>query len=309
MHKPHEPAYLLDSALPPPLQEIYRELDGGQLFHEAVILRASADVGRIPVPPGAAEPPAHLPSGLLWIGEYSGDDLYACPRGQVIRCEKDTGEWLIEGSRCDRWLLGIIEAEALLYDETGEFIADAFGESGELEPAMAARMCRRILARDRHAPAPRWRLARALSQSGQHDRARDELETVVAEQPDFAWAWFDLAQISLALGQPELALDELVAAAEAIVGYEHAGFFYAHSARVAASLDREDRRAELAARALVCDPDLVRAQREGAQATLEAGDIAAAEILAELAVALAPRDIAVLDVMRRIRTEAALDPR
>ncbi|MEM9488108.1 MAG: tetratricopeptide repeat protein [Myxococcota bacterium] len=303
LHRLSDPAYLLSSDLPAAAAAVLRQCDGAELFHETIILRPSAriELCRPPLPAVAGSGPVY------WVGEIAGDDLYVDLRGRVYRSESDTGEWLAEGSRFDRWLLGAVAAEAVLYDDDGEFAADRFDESGELSPKAVVRTCRRVLDHDADAPGPRWRLARALVRLGDVERARDELETVVAGRPDFAWAWFDLAQISEQLGQPGAALDELCAAAEAIPAYEHAGFLWAHAARVAHAMGDEPRRAELAGRALDRDPGLVRAQRDGARATLRGaededdGDPRAALSLAELAAALAPRDIETLDLLRQIR--------
>lgn len=307
VHHPNAPAHVLDNALPLALRVVYQAFDGAELFHETILVRSSTDLRRQATRPDGPAPPEYWRANgpLSWVGEHGGDDLYLDSRGTLLRWEKDTGEWLPEASRFDRWLLGTIEAEALLYDKESEFVDDAFDENGDVSPDTAVAMCRRVLARDKRAPGPRWRLARALSRSGNLAEARDELEQVVAERADFAWAWFDLAQISEALGELTTGLDELCAAAEALPDYEHAGFFYAHAARLAAALEDDGRRAELAAMALERDPDLVRVQRDGARANAEAGDLAAAENLAYLALALAPRDLAVLDLVKQIRSREA----
>jgi tetratricopeptide (TPR) repeat protein len=273
---------------------VYRYADGGELFFESVLLWPSSRVSRVAEPPGP---------GVFWhVGEIHGDALAVDERGAVFRLEKGTGEWLEEGRRFDRWLLGVVEAELLLYDSDGEFRDDGFDDdSGEIAAPMRERMERRVLKRDRGAPAPRWRLARALVEQGKVAEGRAELEEVVAAAPGFAWAWYELAQISESLGEPEAAMDELLAAAEARPGYEHAGFFWAQAARIAATTGAEAARAEHAGRALAADPDLIRAQRDGAEATLEAGDPEAALRLIETALALAPRDLAALELRARIR--------
>src|SRR5690606_33508942 len=118
--------------------------------------------------------------GRRHVGEIAGDELFVDESGRVWRLEEDTGEWLAEGSSFDRWLLGACEAEAMLYDEDGEFRDDVFDESGDVLPPVSEAMQRRVLKRDRGAVAPRWRLARALAQQGKLADARDELERVVA---------------------------------------------------------------------------------------------------------------------------------
>ncbi|MCG8422195.1 MAG: tetratricopeptide repeat protein [Proteobacteria bacterium] len=306
VHRLGRPIAVLDSELPDSLSAVYRSFDGGELYHGIIVLRPSVEVCRdLSVGGDRDLPPFLRETTLFRVGEHNGDDLYVEGVGRVFRHEKDTGEWLAEGTRFDRWLLGMVEAEALLYDSDGEFIDGVFEDSGELEAEMVVRMNRRILARDRRAPAPRWRLARALARQGQLTRARDQLETAVADHPAFAWAWFDLAQISEKMAEPGAAIDELCAAAEAIPGYQYAGFFWAHAARIAVSMGDEARRVECADKALARDADLMRTQREGASATLATGDLESALILAELAAALAPRDVVVLDLVRAIRARLA----
>ena len=142
----------------------------------------------------------------------------------------------------------------------------------------------------------RARLARSGHRSEQLTAARDELERVVELRPSFGWAWFDLARLAERLGEPEIAREDMSAAAEADPEYEHAAYFWAHVARLSRGEDR--RRA--AARALELDPDLLRAQRDGAAERLSEGDIDGARELAQLAAALAPRDLAVIDLLDRI---------
>ena len=295
VHRLGEPAFLLDAALPDALAAVYRCFDGAEMFHESIVLVPSSQVARETVD---AED--------RWrIGEIDGDDLFVDSAGQVWRFETDTSEWLEDGSRLDRWLLGMVEAEAMLYELDGEFVEDMFDENGELLASASERMLRRVLKRDRVAPAPRWRLAQALLRQDKLSSAREQLEEVVQLRPGFAWAWFDLARISEKLGSLQDALDEVRTAAEAHPDYEYAGFFWAHAARLAAAMDDEAQRAACAAEALARAPDFVAAQREGAVANLEEGELEAALALAELAAALAPRDLMVCDLLARIRQRLA----
>ena len=298
-HHVREPCALLDAELPPQLAAIYREFDGADLFHEAIVLWPSARARK------RTDAPGQVPNFL--IGEIAGDDLVVDRRDRVFRLESDTGEWLPEGSALGRWLLGAVEAEAMLYDEEGEFAEDAFEDSGEVSLEVGLRMHRCVLARDKNAPAPRWRLARLQVIAGALDEARGHLEQVVEHTPDFPWAWYDLARISEALGERDGALEEYLQAAECRPGYEHEAFFLACAARVARALGDEDRRRLLAERATALAGDLARAQRDGAQSLLDHGlddpsDAAAALERAELAVALAPRDLSALDLLARVKS-------
>lgn len=279
-------AFVLDSELPAGLAAVYRELDGAELFHETCTLSPAARFER---------------SGDLWrIGELAGDDLLVDRSGSVWRREEDTGELLEEGTAFDRWLAGYLDAEAVLYDREGEFKDDIIDEDGELTAATRIARERALLKRDGHAPAPRWRLARDLVDEGELEEARRLLEEVVADRPAFAWAWFDLARVSERLGAFDGARDEAEAAAEADPGYEHAAFFCAQAARLATLAGDEPGRARLAARARELDPDLARRQVDGAAELLGEGDRSGARELWEVAAAIAPRDLAVLDLRRRI---------
>lgn len=289
LHRLGDPAVVLDTALPAALADIYRAFDGGDLYHESLVLIPSREVARDP----------H--TGRWHIGEVHGDDLQVDPAGAVWRREIDTDEWLEEGSRFDRWLHGWVDAEDLLLDPDGEFRDELFDDAGELTDEAAARRERRLLDRDREAPAPRWRLAQALSRTGDLAGARDHLEQVVAGRPGFAWAWFDLARISERLGELPGAIDEAAAAADADPDYPYAPFFLGHAARLAAAAGDEPRRVELAARALALDPDLARSQRAGAAERLATGDHESARELAEVAAALAPRDLETIDLLRQLR--------
>jgi hypothetical protein len=292
-------AFVLDASWPAALAEVYRRFDGASLFLDTIVLAAASQVkGERRGDAGVTE--AERRSAYHRVGEIEGDSLYVDDDGRVWRMEEDTGEWLLEGSRLDRWLLGVFEAQGMLYDRDGEFSDDAFDEDGDLTAVMSERMNRRLLKRDRDAAAPRWRLARAMVQQGKLAEAREQLEAVVAAEPAFAWAWFDLGRISEKLGELGGAVDELEAAAQARPEYEHAGYFWAQAARVAHVAGDEARRAACAREALARAPDLVARQRDGARASLEAGELEAARELVETAVALAPRDLMVLDLLARV---------
>lgn len=287
VHALGEPSAALDADLPAGVLAVYRAMDGGELFHGDLVLH----------PRGAWQ----REGGRLAIGELGEDALWVdLADGAVWRLEADTGEWIEEGSALDRWLWGWVEGQSLLYDRDGEFRERAIDEEGELTGEVAVARERAVLKRDPKAVGPRWRLARELARAGEVEAARDELEEVVAARPRFAWAWYDLARISEKLGELAGARDEALAAADADPGYEHAGFFAAWAARLAALAGDEPARAALAARALAADPELARRQLEGARDNLEAGELEPARDMIEVARALAPSDLAVLDLARRL---------
>jgi tetratricopeptide (TPR) repeat protein len=286
VHRLGQPAVVLDSALPLSIDTVCREFDGAELFHESVVLFAGSRLQK--------------EEGRYHVGEYAGDDIYVDEEGRVWRLEKDTGELLPEGTRFDRWLAGVIDAESVIYENDGEFRDGVFDEEGELSEESAAERERRQLGRDTKAIAPRWRLARILAAQGRLEKARDSLEEVVAAQPDFPWAWFDLARISEQLGHPDSACDEAEMAADARPDYEHAAFFLGHAARYAKLADLEERVQSLSQRVLEMEPDLPRRHREGARELMGQGDMDAARQLLEVAKVLAPRDLETLDLLRQL---------
>ena len=287
VHHVQAPQAVLDSALPGGLRAVWHAFDGGELFHGALVLVPSREA---------------VADGTRWmVGEVEGDDL-AVDRdtGAVWRLEQDTDEWVEEGTALDRWLLGWVLGQSVLIDDEGEFRDGVFDEEGELLPAAAVRVEEEILHRDKGAPAPRWRLARALVCDDQLSRARDELEELVSRRPGFSWAWFDMARIAERLDDLPAAAGDMREAATAVPAYEHAPFFWAHVARLAAAIDDEAARTEAADRALSRAPELVTIHREAAAQSLEEGELGAAREHVALARALAPRDVAVLELALRI---------
>jgi tetratricopeptide (TPR) repeat protein len=287
VHVLGEPALLLDSALHPSVDAVYREFDSAELFHEAVLLRKASAFERR--------------DGLLAVGEINGDELLVDAEGRVWRKDQDLGELVWEGTRFDRWLAGVVDAEGLLIDHNGEFRDDLFDEIGELQTRTAIDKEQRHLKRDPKAVGPRWRLARALVDAEELERARDELEKVVEAQPDFAWGWFDLARVSEALGAVGSASEE----AEMAAGpkrrlHEHAGFFLAHAARLADLAGDEARARALAERALQADPEIAGRQREGARELIAEGAREAARELLLVARAVAPKDLDTLALLRQL---------
>lgn len=291
VHRLGDPAHLLDAELPASAARVYREMDGAELFHESVVLDPSRTIRR--------------EGGWYRVGEAGGDEIYvSADRGEVYRLEADTGEMVPDGTGLDRWLAGFVDAEATLYGQDGEFRDGIFTESGELTAEAALRRERAALKRDRRAAGPRWRLARALVQLGRLEEARDELEEAVAAAPHFGWAYYDLARISEALGELDAAQGDAEAAAEADPEYEHAALFWAHAARIAALRGDEAARAHFADRALAKAPELAAAQRDGAAERLKEGARDEAVELAHVALALAPRDLQALELLRRLEAES-----
>jgi len=292
LHDLGEPTVDVPMDWPPGLADVYFAFDGARLFNESIVIYPASQVER---------------DDDSWVvGDIDGDEVRVDARGRVWRTDELTGDRVMDGTSFDRWLHGAIDAEGLLYDGDGEFADDAFDDDGELTPEIAQARLRAQLKRDSKATGPRWRLARLVAQRGEPDRARSELEEVVASMPEFPWAWHDLARLSEELGELAGAFDEAVAAAEAAtrIGHDQTGYFWAQAARVAARQGEDGQRARCAAKAVAADAGLVRAQISGAEQNLADGDVASARGLVELARAVAPKDLQAVDLARRIERAA-----
>ena len=294
LHDLEEPAAKLPSGLPPALIELYALCDGGRFFHDTIMLAPSAEV--VTSAPGRWQ-----------FGTLDEDAISIDLRGRVYRTDTSLDDDICEGTRLDRWLVGVLEATALLYDADGEFVDDVFDEDGELEIAVRERQLRTHLKRDAGAPGVRWRLALVLLEEGAVEDARNEMEQVVADDPGFAWAWLDLAKISESLGELGNAVDEARMAAESAEGTQHpqAGYFWSQVARLATRVGDDIVRAEAATRTSMLAPTLKQAQIAGARESLEAGDLASARGLVDLLRAVWPRDLEVLDLAKRLEGTAS----
>lgn len=297
LHDITPPADALPAGLPDPLIELYARCDGAHLYHDTLELAPSAEV-TLP------EVAARSASDARWrFGTIDGEAVSIDTRGRIWRADPSLDDDVCEGSRLDRWLAGLVDALALVYDHEGEFNDGVFDEDGELLPEVRERQLRACLRRDAAAPAARWRLAHLLSEADTDDAraaARDQLEQVVADDPTFAWAWLDLARISERLGELPGAIDEARMAAQTAEGARHpqAGYFWAQVARLASRHGDELLRAEAATKTSLLAPDLRRAQLDGARASLADDDRASARGLLELLRAVWPRDLEVLALAR-----------
>jgi len=288
LHDVAPPAARLPSGLPEPLIDFYARCDGARLFLDSVELAPSAEVEL---------------RGEHWrFGSLEDEDLLIDARGRIWRSDESLDDLVCEGTRLDRWLAGVVEAIAMLYDDEGEFVDDSFDEDGELLPAVGERQLRAMMKRDPGAPGPRWRLGHALLAQDSIAEGRAELEEVVASEPGFAWAWLDLAKVSERLGELPGAIDEARAAAEAAAGHPQAGYFQAQLARLAGRAGDEATRAAAARRAAELAPELKAAQLAGARESLEAGDLASARGLIDLLRAVWPRDLEVLELAGRVES-------
>jgi tetratricopeptide (TPR) repeat protein len=288
LHDVEPAATELPSGFPEALIELYAHCDGLRLYLDSVALWPSAEV----------EPR----DGRWAFGEIDGEDVEIDARGRIWRLDESLDDLICEGSRLDRWLAGVFDALAILYDSDGEFADGVFDDNGELVPAVGERQLRAMLRRDPGAPGPRWRLGHALLAQDSVAEARGELEEAVASEPGFAWAWLDLAKISERIGELSGAVDEARAAAEASAGHPQTGYFHAQLARIAGRAGDEATRLVAARRAAELAPELKAAQLEGARESLAEGDAASARGLIDLLRAVWPRDLEVLELARRVET-------
>jgi hypothetical protein len=293
LHDLGEPQVDVPQRWPAAVVDVYLAMGGARLFNDTIVLAPADHVE-------AADDRGHLRCGT-----FDEAPVWFDVQGRIWREDPDTGDRYVDGTALDRWLFGAIEATALVFDEDGEYAEDAFTDDGELTAELEVARARAQLKRDGRAPGPRWRLARLLLARGDLDSARRELEDLVAREPTLAWAWMDLARISERLGEYAGAIDEARAAADADPAHEHRPYFWAEGARLAAAAGDETARVELAGRALAADPELVRGQCAGAEDRLAAGELEAAGHLVALARALAPRDLAVIDLGRRVAAATA----
>jgi tetratricopeptide (TPR) repeat protein len=273
------------------LRDFYASFDGATLF-----------VGALEIYPASA---VTREADRLIVGATSeGDRIAVDRRGRVLKIEEGSGEATVEGSSYARWLEAYVVGESVVYDREGEFRDEIFADDGEgLTAEAELKRARRILKVDPGAPGPRSRLARALEREGDVDGARSQLGKLVAECPEFAWAWFDLGRLARDAAELHEAEQAFARAAEcaAAEGAEHAGFFAAQAARAALERGDEAGRKQHAARALALDEDIVRGQLRAALARADEGAHDEARELAELARAVAPRDLQVLELLRRLK--------
>jgi hypothetical protein len=290
LHDLGEPSADVPLDWPVGMGDVYFAFNGARLFNEELIVMPMAEI--VTTGDGAAR---------RWrVAELGGEPIDVDRKGRVWRTDPQTGDEIVDGTSFEKWLRGAVDALAELFDGDGEFAEAAFDRDGELTAVMRRAQARAQTKRDAKAPGPRWRLARELAASGEIEAARRELERVVEVAPELAWAWLDLARLSETAGELDGAYDEALAAAEAAAGHDQVAYFWAQVARLASKRNNEADRALAAARAVAADPQLVAAQLAGAERNLADGDLLSARGLVELARAVAPRDLAAIDLGRRI---------
>lgn len=298
LHDLAKPACALPEDAPLALAEWYVLMGGASLFHEAIVFAPPNEVHLLQDP------------ARWWCGTVDGEDLAVTPQGRVLCWDSSVDDWLPVGSRLDRWLWGMLDGQALLYDAEGEFADDVFDDDGELCEATTLAQLRALVRRDGAAVASRWRLGAALVAVGDILRARDQLERCVELDEDFYWAWLELARISENLGEFTGAYEEALMAANAAqkCGAPSAGYLWSHAARLALRGNDSSARDAAAAQVQRVAPQLRTEQLAGIRECMTNRDWKSAGGLMDLLRAVWPRDLEVMDMARQLAAAPRHDP-
>lgn len=299
---------LAAAKLPPDAALLWEKYDGVELMSgEARVF----PLGELPEATTRAQEEGLLRPGDVVIGER-GRILYALPadpwaEGASVVSITEENERSPEASSVMRLLLGLIGEVSVLYDDHGEFHDALIDEWGDLEPAAHRKLLRRRLDFDPIAPGPRLRLARLLLSDGEQRAAFKEVEKVLHYAPEFPAAHFVRGQALRGMGKLDQARRAFARAAEHAYDPVNAADYEARAARVAleahaSSNDEADagHAASHATGVLRRRPDYAQNQLLGARARLEQGDgDSAAELLA-LGLAVAPRNLELLQLRREL---------
>lgn len=301
-------AALEAAALPPDAALLWQKYDGVELMSgEARVLPLS----EIADATAQADAEGLLRSGDVVIGER-GRLVYALPadpwaEGASVVSITEENERSPEASSVMRLLLGLLGEVAVLYDDHGEFHDALIDEWGDLEPATQRKLLRRRLDFDPIAPGPRLQLARLLLRSGEQRAAFKEVEKVLHYAPEFPAAHFVRGQALRSLDKLDQARRSFARGAEHAHDPVNAADYEAWAARVAveahtSSGDEADagRAATHAAAVLKRRPDYAQNQLLGARARLQQGDRDVATELLALGLAVAPRNLELLQLRREL---------
>ncbi|MBV1861141.1 MAG: hypothetical protein KUG77_22175 [Nannocystaceae bacterium] len=296
------------SNLPPDAALLWEKYDGVELMSGEARVLPLADLAGATARAGEE---GLLRPGDLVIGER-GRLLYALPadpwaEGASVVSISEENERSPEASSVMRLLLGLLGEVSVLYDDHGEFHDALIDEWGDLEPATRRKLLRRRLDFDPIAPGPRLQLARLLLLSGEQRAAFKEVEKVLHYAPEFSAAHFVRGQALRGLGKLDQARRAFARAAEHAYDPVNAAEYEAWAARVAleahASSGAEADAGHAAAHASGVQrrrPDYAQNQLLGARARLQQGDgDIAAELLA-LGLAVAPRNLELLQLRREL---------
>ena len=146
------------------------------------------------------------------------------------------------------------------------------------------------------AAAPAWRLSRALSRLGRSDEA----VKILAEIEGFAWASYDLGRALAEDGSPVAAEEAFARAAIEPGASDLAATAWAQAARMAHSRGDEEARRGHAAHALELSPRFAAHMREAASLRISEEARGEARELTSLGLAVAPRDLELLNLIRQL---------
>lgn len=279
MHDIGEPGYLMDSALPKNLRQCLLEMDGAELFFEAIVLFAAKDIKK---------------QKELWLVGHYNNDILANEKGVIFSRNEDC--LVQEAGSLESFLYGAVEAESTLYGKDGEFVEGLFDEEGELLSQWAVKYEKQKLKRDKKALGPMWRIANLYIAENKENEAQELLEQCVNIQPDFFWAWHDLSVISSKKKRYELALEEIQEAIGCLQLDALKSYFHSKAAYYAWKHGDEEARAMHAKNTLSHDPHFVDHQIELIQGQ---ESFETAESVIEILKAVAPRNLAAIDFIKK----------
>ena len=290
----------LERPLPQAYAEFLRHYDGADLFHENILLFSVSGGfgGDLPTRNQESAAPGAVPEAghhdEIIIGESADGDRFVLeveapethddPR--VFRVGHDPDDRWLAGSSFPRWIAAVIAHEALLYDDDGEFLPEAFEPDGEeLTAVFALRQAERALRKDPGSALYQHERGLALRRMDKLESARQAFQAAAAADPSNPWPWFDLGRADQALARHAQAAAAFECAAEAADGPEGARFcaWAARAFHLAGDRATAER---LRAVALERDPDLVASLRAAAKAALEDEDAGTARDAEELATLL-----------------------
>lgn len=301
---PADPAALAAAGLPESATLFWARFDGVELAAGEVCIYPLA---RHAQAQATAEADGILRPGDRVIGERGRETFVLPPDpwaegAEVVRID-DEGERAPEASSVPHLVLGLLAEMTILYDEHGEFREDVFDDFGDLQPVAARRMLRKRLDFDEDAPRPRRDLARLLRMQGELRGAKAELQQVFRRAPDWSAAHHELGLTLMAAGDDKGAHRAFVKAAECGEDDEAQAFAWAWAACVGDPAARQRAAQEVLRRR----PEFALHQAEGARARLSWGDLAGAEEVLRLGLAVAPRHLELLSAQQQLRRQQTED--
>lgn len=292
-----EPQALAAAALPASAKLLYARYDGVDIAMGEARVFALA---QLPQAQARARAEGVLAEGDVVVGER-GRAWMVLPadpwaEGADVVAVDDGGDRRPEASTLAALVLGWVAEASVLYGEDGEFRDDVFAEEGGLEPNAERKLLRRRLDADPDAPHARLRLAQRLRAEDKLRGALKEVELTLRRAPEYAWAHHEAGRVHAAMGKAEASARAHAKAAEHANDPALAAYFLAWAARRAPETTRE----RYAAQARDKRPDFVAGQVKAAQLRLDDDDpIAAAELVA-LGLAVAPKNVQLLDLQRKL---------